>query len=135
MVDLEAVGDAIRNTLKSLYGDVKQVGSDIVTGLDALGRRSYIKPLLYGGAIGGGLALGGLGAGEAIHSLEIANYGGQPLNPVQFFTPVPYSPYYGYSPYSFGLAQTFDTIFNPLTILIVVLVIIIIIMIIMVSKA
>jgi len=105
-----------------------------LTGLDALGRRSYLKPLLYGAGIGGGLALGGLGAGEAIHSLEVANYGGQPLNPVQYFTPVPYSPYYGYNPYTFGLSQSFDTIFNPLTILIVVLVIIIIIMIIMVSK-
>lgn len=90
---------------------------------------------MYGGAIGGGLALGGLGASEAIHDLEVANYGGQPLNPYDYFTPVPYSPYYGYNPYGYGLSQSFDTIFNPLTILIVVLVIIIIIMIIMVSKA
>ena len=93
-----------------------------------------MRPILYGGAIGGGLALGGLGASEAIHSLEVANYGGQPLNPSQYFSPVPYSPYYGYSPYSFGLAQSFDTIFNPLTILIIVMVIIIIIMIIMASR-
>jgi len=124
----------IRNGLKTAYGDIRTVGSDILTGLDALGRRSYLKPLLYGAGIGGGLALGGLGAGEAIHSLEISNYGGQPLNPVQFFSAVPYSPYYGYSPIGYGLSQSFDTIFNPLTILIVVLVIIIIIMIIMVSK-
>lgn len=94
-----------------------------------------MKPLAYGLGIGGGLALGGLGAGEAIHSLEVANYGGQPINPYDYFSNVPYSPYYGYSPYGYGLAQSFDTIFNPLTILIVVLVIIIIIMIIMVSKA
>jgi len=94
-----------------------------------------LRPILYGGAIGGGLALGGLGASEAIHSLEIANYGGQPLNPSQYFSPVPYSPYYGYSPYSFGLGQSFDMVFNPLTILIVVMVIIIIIiMIIMASR-
>ncbi len=135
MPDLEEIGDAIRNGLKSAYGSLKTVGSDLLTGLDALYRRPYLKPIAYGLGIGGALALGGLGAGEAIHSLEIANSGGQPLNPVELFTPVPYSPYYGYSPYAFGLAQSFDTIFNPLTILIVVLVIIIIIMIIMVSKA
>jgi len=65
----------------------------------------------------------------------VANYGGQPINPYDYFSNVPYSPYYGYSPYGYGLAQSFDTIFNPLTILIIVFVIIIIIMIIMVSKA
>ena len=135
MPDLSEIGDVIRSGLRDAYSGVKKLGSDVLTGLDALYRRSYLRPLLYGGAIGGALALGGLGAGEAIHSLEVANYGGQPLNPVEYFTPVPYSPYYGYSPYSFGLGQSFDTIFNPLTILIIVLVIIIIIMIIMVSKA
>ncbi len=84
MPDLEAIGDAIRNGLKTAYADIRQVGSDVLTGLDALGRRSYLKPLLYGGAIGGGLALGGLGAGEAIHSLEVSNFGGQPLNPYDY---------------------------------------------------
>lgn len=134
MADLQAIGDSLRNVLRDLGTALKRAGNDILTGLDALDRRSYLKPLLYGGAIGGGLALGGLGASEAIHSLDVANFGGQPLNPYQFFAPIPYSPYYGYSPIGYGLAQSFDTIFNPLTILIIVLVIIIIIMIIMVAK-
>jgi hypothetical protein len=132
--DLSEIGDAIRNGLKSAYSGLKTVGSDLLTGLDALYRRPYLKPLTYGLGIGGALALGGLGFAEAEHALQVANFGGQPLNPVQYLSPVPYSPYYGYSPYTFGLSQSFDTIFNPLTILIVVLVIIIIIMIIMVSK-
>ena len=124
MPDLAEIGDMIRNAVR-----------DLLEGTDALAKRSYLKPLLYGAGIGGGLALGGLGASQAIHSLEVANYGGQPLNPNQYFSPVPYSPYYGYSPYSFGLSQSFDTIFNPLTILIIVVVImIIIIMIIMASR-
>jgi len=124
MPDLAEIGDMIRNAVR-----------DLLEGTDALAKRSYLKPLLYGAGIGGGLALGGLGASQAIHSLEVANYGGQPLNPNQYFSPVPYSPYYGYNPYQFGLSQTFDTIFNPLTILIIVFVIIIIIIIIMVGKA
>jgi len=124
MPDLAEIGDMIRNAVR-----------DLLAGTDALAKRSYLKPVLYGAGIGGGLALGGLGASQAIHSLQIANYGGQPINPNQYFAPVPYSPYYGYNPYQFGLSQAFDTIFNPLTILLVVFVIIIIIIMIMVSKA
>ena len=134
MPDLAEVGDVLRNALRDLQSSFQKTGSEILSGLDSAYSRSYFKPLLYGGAIGGGLALGGLGASEAIHSLEVANYGGQPLNPNEYFSPVPYSPYYGYSPYSFGLAQSFDTIFNPLTILIVVFVIIIIIMMIIMAS-
>ena len=127
MVDLQAMGDLIRNGLKA-------IGSDISATLQALDRYRWFKPVLYGAGIGGGLALAGLGASEGIHALEVSNYGGQPLNPVEYFSPVPYSPYYGYSPYLFGFAQSFDTIFNPLTILIIALVIIIIILIIMAGR-
>ena len=135
MPDLAEIGDIIRNGLRDLSSGLQKTGSEILAGLDSAYSRSYLKPLLLGGAIGGGLALGGIGAGEAIHSLQVSNYGGQPLNPVQYLSPVPYSPYYGYNPYQFGLSQTFDTIFNPLTILIIVMVIIIIIiMIIMASR-
>jgi len=135
MPDLAEVGDILRNALRDLGSGLQKTGSEIVTALDSAYSRSYLKPLLLGAGVGGGLALGGIGAGEAIHSLQVSNYGGQPLNPVQYLSPVPYSPYYGYNPYQFGLSQTFDTIFNPLTILIIVFVIIIIIIIIMVGKA
>jgi len=114
---------------------IRNAVRDLLQGTDALAKRSYLKPLVYGAGIGGGVALAGLGAGEAIHSLQVSNFGGQPLNPYQYLEPIPFSPYYGYSPYAFGLSQTFDTIFNPLTILIIVMVIIIIIiMIIMASR-
>jgi len=135
MPDLAEVGDILRNALRDLGSGLQKTGSEIVTALDSAYSRSYLKPLLLGAGVGGGLALGGIGAGEAIHSLQVSNYGGQPLNPVQYLSPVPYSPYYGYNPYQFGLSQTFDTIFNPLTILIIVFVIIIIIIMIMVGKA
>ena len=135
MPDLAEVGDILRNALRDLGSGLQKTGSEIVTALDSAYSRSYLKPLLLGAGVGGGLALGGIGAGDAIHSLQVSNYGGQPLNPVQYLSPVPYSPYYGYNPYQFGLSQTFDTIFNPLTILIIVFVIIIIIIMIMVGKA
>jgi len=135
MPDLAEVGDILRNAIRDFGSSIQKTGSEIVTALDSAYSRSYVKPLLYGGAIGGGLALGGLGASQAIHDLQVSNFGGQPLNPYQYFSPVPYSPYLGYNPYAFGLSQSFDTIFNPLTILIIVMVIIIIIiMIIMASR-
>jgi hypothetical protein len=105
---------------------------------DALSRAYKTTPgklALIGGGIGAGSALAGLGVGEAIHDLQIANYGGQPLNPYQYFSPVPYSPYAGYSPYSYGLGQSFTTIFNPFTILLIVLVIIVILFVVLIAKA
>jgi len=132
MADLAEIGDVLRNALKDFGSSIEKTGSEILSGLDSAYSRSYLKPLLLGAGVGGGLALGGIGAGEAIHSLQVSNYGGQPLNPTQYLSPVPYSPYYGYSPYSFGLSQTFDTIFNPLTILIIIFVMIIIIIMVMV---
>jgi len=132
MPDLSEIGDVLRNALRDLSSGLQKTGSEIVNGLDSAYSRSYLKPVLLGAGVGGGLALGGIGAGEAIHSLQVSNYGGQPLNPTQYLSPVPYSPYYGYNPYQFGLSQAFDTIFNPLTILIIIFVIIIIIIMVMV---
>ena len=105
---------------------------------DALARAYKTTPgkiALIGGGIGAGSVLAGLGVGEAIHDLQVANYGGQPLNPYQYFSPVPYSPYTGYSPYAYGLGQTFTTIFNPFTILLIVLVIIVILFVVLIAKA
>jgi len=134
MPDLSEIGDILRNAIRDLSSGIEKTGSEILAGLDSAYSRSYLKPLLLGGAIGGGLALGGIGAGEAIHSLQVSNYGGQPLNPVQYISPVPYSPYYGYNPYQFSLSQSFATIFNPLTILIVIFVIIIIIIMVIMAR-
>jgi len=125
-------------TIYDVFHDVGKYVSDAYKDIaDTLARAYKTTPgkiALVGAGIGAGSAIGGLGVGEAIHSLQVANYGGQPLNPVQYFSPTPYSPYYGYSPYAFGLGQTFTTIFNPFTILLIILVIIVIVFVVLVAK-
>ena len=126
-------------TVYDAFDRIAKYASDAYEHLaDALERAYRTTPgkiALIGGGIGAGSLLAGLGIGEAEHSLQVANYGGQPLNPIQYFSPVPYSPYYGYNPYGYGLSQSFDTIFNPFTILLIVLVIIIILFVVLIAKA
>jgi len=125
-------------TIFDVFDDIGKYVSDaykdIADALDRAYRTTPGKIALLGAGIGAGSAIGGLGVGEAIHSLQVANYGGQPLNPAQYFAPVPYSPYQGYSPYTYGLGQTFTTIFNPFTILLIILVIIIMIFVVLMGK-
>jgi len=125
-------------TIYDVFDDVGKYVSDayknIADALDRAYRTAPGKIALVGAGIGAGSAIAGLGVGEAVHSLEVANYGGQPLNPYEYLGPVPYSPYTGYSPYGFGLGQTFTTIFNPFTILLIILVIIIIVFVVLMAK-
>jgi hypothetical protein len=126
-------------TIFDAFDRIAKYASDAYEHLaDALERAYRTTPgkiALIGGGIGAGSALAGLGIGSAIHSLQVANYGGQPLNPLQYFGSVPYSPYTGYNPYMFGLGQTFTTIFNPFTILLIVIVLVIILFVVLIAKA
>ena len=126
-------------TIFDAFDRIAKYASDAYEHLaDALERAYRTTPgkiALIGAGLGAGSALAGLGIAEAEHSLQIANYGGSPLNPFVNFSAVPYSPYAGYSPFAYGLGQTFTTIFNPFTILLIVIILVIILFVVLIAKA